>query len=156
MFVVVFLLVGGGREEERIAFLLQDQLQVSFLQASCPRGLLLRVCFLEPWEGHEDGAVGARLVCVDVLGAGAGSAGSEVLLAVAFLAPCAAGQRLGMLPASLSDLPFFFLEDEAARTQQLQAGEGEMKHTSKCTCPKQKAREAEGLPAVVGLVWGLP
>lgn len=34
--------------------------------------------------------------------------------------------------------------------------EGEVKHTSECTCPKQKAREAEGLPAVVGSVWGYP
>lgn len=33
VFVLVFLLV-GGREEEQFAFLLQDQLQVSFLQAS--------------------------------------------------------------------------------------------------------------------------
>ena len=40
-FVLVFLLV-GGREEEQFAFLLQDQLQASFLRASCLWGLLLR------------------------------------------------------------------------------------------------------------------
>lgn len=44
------------------------------------------------------------------------------------------------------DLSFFLLVgDQAASTLQLQAGEGEVKHTSKCTCPKQKAREAERL-----------
>lgn len=44
--------------------------------------------------GRRDGAVGARPVCVDVLGAGAGSAGSEVLLAA------------WGVSTSLSDLPF--------------------------------------------------
>lgn len=62
------------------------------------------------------------------------------------LSPCAVGQSLGVLPASLSDLPtLLLLGDQAARTQQLQAGEGGMRHPSKCTCPKQKAREAERL-----------
>lgn len=110
---------------------------------------------MELWEGHVDGAVSRCLGCVAVLGAGAGSSGSEVLLAVAQrrLALCAAGQRLGVLPASLSDLPFFLLVgDRAARTQQLQAGEGEMKNTSKCTCPKQKAREAERLRGCLQLL----
>lgn len=101
-------------------------------------------------------------VCVDVLGAGAGSAGSEVLLAVAWccLAPCAVGQRLGLLPASLSDLPFFLLVgDQAARTQQLQAGEGEMKQHQQVHVSKresERGRMAARLPAVVGLAWGLP
>lgn len=64
-------------------------------------------------------------VCVDVLGAGAGSAGSELLLAVLWrcLAPCAAGQCPEVLPASLSDLLLFLVVgDQAARSQQLQAG----------------------------------
>lgn len=40
VFTLVFLLV-RGREEEQFAFLLQDQLQASFLQASRLWGLLL-------------------------------------------------------------------------------------------------------------------
>lgn len=57
-----------------------------------------------------------------------------------------AEQRLGVLPASLSVLPFFLLVGgQAARPRQLQAGEGEVKRTSKRTRSEQKAREAERL-----------
>lgn len=51
-----------------------------------------------------------------------------------------------------TSLSFSSLEVRQPGSRQLQAGEGEMKRTSECTCSKQKVREAERLCGCVQLL----
>lgn len=90
---------------------------------------------------------------MDVFYAGAGRAGSELLLAVA---QCCVLR--GSAPGGASSITFkppissSSLEVRQPGPRQLQAGEGEMKRTSKYTCSKQKVREAKRLHGCMQLL----